>query len=68
MEVDRTRIRSRTLRRVDDREIWEKTKPGTAIKLCRRVEDINFKAFGGPYFETFWIETDHDLIPIEGAS
>jgi hypothetical protein len=58
----------RTFRRVGDRELWEKTKPGTAIKLCRRVEDIDFKAFGGPYSETFWIEADHDLVPIEGAS
>jgi hypothetical protein len=58
----------RTFRRVGDRELWEKAKPGSTIKLCRQVEDIDFKAFGGPYFETFWIEVNHDLIPIEGAA
>jgi hypothetical protein len=58
----------RSFRRVGKREIWEKQKPGTSVKLCRQVEDIDFKKFGGPYFETFWLEVDRELIPLDEAS
>jgi hypothetical protein len=58
----------RTFRRIGDRELWEKTRPQTSIKLCRQVEEIDFKRFGGPYAETFWIETGSELIPLEGVS
>lgn len=58
----------RGFRRVGEREIWEKPCAGSVVKLCREVEDVDFRRFGGPYFEVFWLESDGELIPLEGAS
>ncbi len=58
----------RTHRRVGAREIWRKSHPGAAVTLCREVEDVDFQRYGGPYGETFWIETADDLIPLPGAA
>jgi hypothetical protein len=59
---------SRTHRRVGKREIWEKAGPDGAVKLFRELEDVDFKRYGGPYFETFWLETEGELVPIENAT
>jgi hypothetical protein len=58
----------RTHRRIGDREIWEKRHRERPIKLCRQIEDVDFKRYGGPYGETFWLETGDDLIPIPEAT
>lgn len=58
----------RTHMRVGRREFWEKTNPRSLAKLCRELEDVDFNRYGGPYFETFWLESDGLLLPIERAT
>lgn len=58
----------RTHRRVGDKEIWEKPHPERPLKLCRQIEDVDFQRHGGPFGDTFWLETGNDLIPIPAAS
>jgi len=50
--------------RVGEREIWEKPHPDLDLKLCRQVEDIDFDRYGGPYGDTYWLETGDDLTPL----
>lgn len=56
----------RTHRRVGAREIWEKPHPREDLKLCREVVDVDFGRFGGPYGDSYWIETADELIPLQG--
>ena len=56
----------RTHSRIGDREIWRK--PNAAFALCRQIEDVDFRRYGGPYAETFWLETADDLIPLGDAT
>lgn len=58
----------RTHRRVGTREIWKKTDPGSRATLCREMADVDFKRVGAPYLETFWLEIDGDIVPIEGTT
>ncbi|MDH3688803.1 MAG: hypothetical protein OEU36_04895 [Gammaproteobacteria bacterium] len=58
----------RTHRRVGAKEIWEKQHPSLPVKLCRQVEDVDFKRFGGPYLDTLWLEVDDELVPLEHAT
>ncbi|MEM7021389.1 MAG: hypothetical protein AAF637_02225 [Pseudomonadota bacterium] len=58
----------RTHRRVGVREIWQKPRLDGAITLSRQIEDVDFRRYGSPYAETYWLETPEDLIPIEGAT
>lgn len=59
---------ARTHRRVGEREVWEKSHPGSAWKLCRQIEDVDFQRYGGPYSDTYWLETSGDLIPLSGVT
>lgn len=54
----------RTHRRIGEKEVWEKPHPERPVKLCRQIEDVDFQRHGGPYFETFWLETPDELIPM----
>jgi hypothetical protein len=58
----------RTHRRIGAREIWSKSHPESASKLCREIEDVDFQRYGGPYGETFWLEVGDELIPLPGVS
>lgn len=58
----------RTHRRVGEREVWERPNPTLGATLCRQVEDVDFARFGGPYADTYWLETGGDLVPLTGAS
>jgi hypothetical protein len=58
----------RTHQRIGEREIWEKEHPDKRVKLCREVEDVDFGRYGGPYFESFWLECADDLIPLSEAT
>ena len=58
----------RTHRRVGSKEVWEKPHATAGLKLCRQVEDIDFQRYGGPYAETFWLETPSELVPIPDAT
>jgi hypothetical protein len=55
----------RTHRRVGARELWEKLHPGLPIKLCREIEEPDFQRYGGPYGDTFWLESKGDLQPLD---
>lgn len=57
----------RTHRRVGEREIWEKAHRDGAVKLCCEIEDADFRRYGGPYANSYWLETGAELIPIVGA-
>ena len=66
---DRWRLLSRgfdprTHRRVGEKEVWERPHPERPVILCREIEDVDFERHGGPYFETFWLETGGDLVPL----
>jgi hypothetical protein len=58
----------RTHRRVGRQEIWVKRHPETQLTLCRQIEDVDFARYGGPYADTFWLETGEDLVPLPGVS
>jgi hypothetical protein len=50
--------------RVGAREIWEKPHKSKAVTLFREVEDVDFKRYGGFYWDTYWLEVEDDLIPL----
>lgn len=54
--------------RVGDREVWEKPHPALDLKICRQIEDIDFQRYGGPYGDTYWLETGTDLVPLAGVA
>jgi hypothetical protein len=59
----------RTHRRVGERELWRKRHRSRDLTLVRQVEEVDFGRYGGPYADTFWIETDGgDLLPMDGVS
>jgi len=58
----------RTHQRVGKREIWEKRQQDGAVKLCCEIDEADFRRFGGPYANRYWLETEADLIPIPGAA
>jgi len=58
----------RTHRRVGAREIWRKAHPTRPLALCREIEDADFRRYGGWFAEIFWLETDDELIPLDGVS
>jgi len=58
----------RSHRRAGPREIWEKPHPNLDLKLCREVDDIDFNRYGGPYGDSYWLETREDLLPLAGVT
>lgn len=54
----------RSHRRVGAREIWEKPQRTGAATLFREVEDVDFKRYGGFYWDSYWLEVEEDLIPL----
>ncbi len=58
----------RTHRRVGKREIWQKPHAGAPITLGREVEDVDFESYGGPYRESYWLETADDIVPLPGVT
>lgn len=58
----------RTHRRIGAREVWAKPHPERPMTLRREIEDVDFRRYGGPYAESYWLETGDDLIPIAGAT
>ena len=35
--------------------------------LCCEIEDADFSLYGGPYANSYWLETGAELIPVFGA-
>jgi hypothetical protein len=58
----------RTHRRVGAREIWSKPDGSHRVRLFREIEDVDFRRFGGPYADTYWLEASGDLVPLTGVS
>jgi hypothetical protein len=58
----------RTHRRIGEREIWERPDPDLGVKLCRQVEDVDFRRYGGPHSDSYWLETAEDLVPLPGVT
>ena len=58
----------RSHRRIGEREIWQKADPRGRVKLCRQVEDVDFTRYGGPYHDSYWLETKDDLIPLPAVT
>ncbi len=54
----------RTQRQIGTAEIWQKRHPSQPLKLCRQIEAVDFRRYGGPYAETFWLEAGGDLLPL----
>ena len=52
----------RTHRRVGAREIWSRPRPGGGPTLFREVEEPDFRRRGGPFADTYWLETGDDLV------
>jgi hypothetical protein len=56
--------------RIGEREVWRKA-GGEAegeSTLYREVEDVDFRRFGGPYADTYWLESADDIVPLPGVS
>ena len=58
----------RTHRRVGKREIWQKPFGRSGINLYRRIDEINFARFGGPYGDTYRLEITDDLVPLSDVT
>jgi hypothetical protein len=58
----------RTHMRLGQREIWWKPDRASRVKLFREVEDVDFRRYGGPYGDTYWLETDTDIVPLSGVT
>lgn len=58
----------RNHRRVGAREIWQKPNRSGGLRLFREVEDVDFRRFGGPYIDTYWLESAADLVPLPGIT
>ena len=56
----------RTHQRIGAREVWTKAHPRGGITLFQQVEDWDPTRYGDPYASTWWLETDRDLIPMDG--
>lgn len=57
----------RTHQRIGEREVWSKAGRGTGTVLFQQVEDWDPNRYGSPYWSTYWLETDDDLIPLDGV-
>jgi hypothetical protein len=58
----------RTHMRVGRREIWWKRDRTGRVKLVREIGDVDFRRFGGPYVDGYWLETGDDIVPLSGAT
>ena len=58
----------RTHRRIGEKEVWQRPSPELGVTLCRQVEDVDFQRTGGPYSDSYWLETADDLVPLAGAT
>jgi hypothetical protein len=54
--------------RLGQREIWCKPDRASRVMLFREVDDVDFRRYGGPYGDTYWLETDTDIVPLSGAT
>ena len=54
----------RNHRRVGPREVWCKPDPKGRFALYRQVEDWDPTRYGSPYWDTWWLETGDDLLPL----
>lgn len=54
----------RTHRRTGAREVWSKPHPSDPITLFRQVEDYDPNRYGSPHWDTYWLETEDDLVPL----
>ena len=57
----------RTHRRIGRRELWEKIHRDGALKLCCEIADVDFRRYGGPHSNSYWLETGAELTPLPGA-
>lgn len=53
----------RSHRRVGQREAW--CRPFMDVTLYREVEDWDPNRYGGPYSDTYWLQTDSDVHPLD---
>jgi len=58
----------RNHRRVGEREVWARPDPGGRFTLFRQVEEWDSSRYGSPYWDTYWLETESDLVPLTDAT